>query len=85
MLLDVQGAETMGNGDRIKIDDLTIEAVPMYNPKPDSRAGAIFHPKGRGNGYVVSLGGTRRVYRRRHWLHRGDAGSHGRGGRARCR
>ena len=59
MLLDVQGAETMANGDRIKIDDLTIEAVPMYNPKPDPQHGAIFHPKGRGNGYVVSLGGTR--------------------------
>ena len=59
MLLDVQGAETMGNGDRIKIDDLTIEAVPMYNPKPDSESGAIFHAKGRGNGYVLSLAGTR--------------------------
>jgi L-ascorbate metabolism protein UlaG (beta-lactamase superfamily) len=59
MLLDVQGAETMGNGDRITIDDLTIEAVPMYNPRPDPEHGAIFHPKGRGNGYVVSLGGTR--------------------------
>ena len=35
MLLDVQGAETMANGDRITIDDLTIEAVPMYNPTPD--------------------------------------------------
>ena len=33
-------------GERITIDDLTIEAVPMYNPKPDPQHGAIFHPRG---------------------------------------
>jgi len=58
-LLDVQGAETLANGERITIDDLTIDAVPMYNPKPDVQHGAIFHPKGRGNGYVVTTSGTR--------------------------
>ena len=31
----------------------------MYNPKPDPQDGTIFHPKGRGNGYIVSLSGTR--------------------------
>jgi L-ascorbate metabolism protein UlaG (beta-lactamase superfamily) len=59
MLLDVQGAETMANGDRIRIDELTIDAVPMYNPTRDLQQGVTFHPKGRGNGYIVSLGGTR--------------------------
>ena len=59
MLLDVQGAETMANGERITIEDLTIDAVPMYNPKPEPQYGTIFHPKGRGNGYIVSLSGTR--------------------------
>ncbi len=59
MLLDVQGAETMANGERITIEDLTIDAVPMYNPKPELQSGTIFHPKGRGNGYIVSLSGTR--------------------------
>jgi L-ascorbate metabolism protein UlaG (beta-lactamase superfamily) len=37
-------------------DGITINAVPMYNlpETPDSR-----HPKGRGNGYIVTVGGTR--------------------------
>lgn len=35
---------------------ITINAIPMYNlpETPDSK-----HPKGRGNGYIVSVGGTR--------------------------
>lgn len=35
---------------------ITINAIPMYNlpETPDSK-----HPKGRGNGYIVSAGGTR--------------------------
>lgn len=59
MLLNVQGAETIANGERISIGDLTIDAVPMYNPKPDSQQSPVFHPRGRGNGYVVNLRGTR--------------------------
>ena len=35
MLLDLQGAETMANGDRIVIGDVTVEAVAMYNTQPD--------------------------------------------------
>jgi L-ascorbate metabolism protein UlaG (beta-lactamase superfamily) len=50
MLLDLQGAETMANGERKVMGDLSIEAVPMYNSGPDSQLGTIFHPKGRGNG-----------------------------------
>jgi L-ascorbate metabolism protein UlaG (beta-lactamase superfamily) len=38
--------------------DLSVEAVPMYNLTPDRLQ---YHDKGRGNGYVVTLGG-RRVY-----------------------
>ena len=84
MLLDVQGAETMANGERITIEDLTIDAVPMYNPKPELQHGTIFHPKGRGNGYIVSLSRTRVYIRRRHGLHAGDASVVGRGGRVRA-
>jgi L-ascorbate metabolism protein UlaG (beta-lactamase superfamily) len=61
MLLDLQGAETMANGERKVMDGLIIEAVPMYNSRPDPQLGAIFHPKGRGNGYVLTVGG-RRLY-----------------------
>jgi len=59
MLLDLQGAQTMANGERRALGDLVIDAVPMYNTKPDPTLGSIFHPKGRGNGYVVTVAGTR--------------------------
>ncbi|MGB8635504.1 MAG: MBL fold metallo-hydrolase [Rhodanobacteraceae bacterium] len=48
----------MANGDNTSIDGVSIHAMPMYNlpESPDS-----YHPKGWGNGYVLSLGG-KRVY-----------------------
>ena len=57
--LDVEGAETITNGETKMIAGMTIEAVPMYNMPPDPQSGGIFHPKGRGNGYVVTVGGKR--------------------------
>lgn len=46
--------EVLGNGQTKTLLDAKIEAIPMYNipETADSR-----HPKGRGNGYVVTLGG----------------------------
>jgi L-ascorbate metabolism protein UlaG (beta-lactamase superfamily) len=46
--------EVLGNGQTKMLLDAKIEAMPMYNlpETSDSR-----HPKGRGNGYVVTLGG----------------------------
>lgn len=46
----------MNNGDTTDLADAHIVALPMYNlpPSPDA-----FHPKGRGNGYVLTLGGKR--------------------------
>jgi L-ascorbate metabolism protein UlaG (beta-lactamase superfamily) len=58
-LLDLQGAETMANGETKVIGGVTIEAVPMYNARPDAASGEVFHPRGRGNGYVVTVGGKR--------------------------
>lgn len=49
-------ASAMKNGDTVTVKDIGIEAVPAYNTTPDR---AKFHPKGRDNGYVLSLGGTR--------------------------
>lgn len=46
------GAKTMQGG-------VSILAVPMYN-LPDAE-NAKFHPKGRGNGYILEIGG-KRVY-----------------------
>jgi L-ascorbate metabolism protein UlaG (beta-lactamase superfamily) len=47
-------ATVLANGKNIKEAGITISAIPMYNlpEAPDSR-----HTKGRGNGYVLNLGG----------------------------
>jgi len=48
----------MKNGEYRSEKGIGVEAVPMYNI-PESESG--FHPKGRGNGYIVS-GGGKRIY-----------------------
>ena len=40
---------------------LTIEAVPAYNLVHKRDSGEPFHPKGQGNGYVITFG-DKRVY-----------------------
>ena len=51
----IPNATVMKNGDTKIIEGLKIEAVPAYNiEKP-------FHPKGNGNGYVLTFG-DKRVY-----------------------
>ena len=47
----------LANGESATIrEDVTIEAVPAYNTTPGREK---FHPKGRDNGYVLTLGGLR--------------------------
>lgn len=49
----------MENGNRQDIMDINVEAVPAYNlvgKRPDGQA---FHPKGEGNGYILTIGGKR--------------------------
>lgn len=46
----------MANGDKKEIAGIQIEAIPMYNLTPDRLK---FHTKGRGNGYVLTIGGKR--------------------------
>ena len=41
----------LNNGDTIKIGNIKVEAIPMYNLSEER---ANFHQKGRGNGYVIS-------------------------------
>jgi len=54
--------EKLGRGMLLKQGELTffqnimIEAVPAYNT---TEGREIYHPKGRDNGYVITLGGTR--------------------------
>lgn len=49
----------MHNGDRKEVAGLVIEAVPAYNIKNERSPGQPFHPKGSGNGYVITFGGVR--------------------------
>src|SRR3954454_11063617 len=53
--------EVMANGQTKTVAGLSIETVPMYNLQRGPAAGQLFHTKGRGNGYVLTLGG-KRVY-----------------------
>ena len=46
----------LNNGSSMDWQGITIEAIPMYNlPETDDSR----HPKGRGNGYVLTLGGKK--------------------------
>jgi L-ascorbate metabolism protein UlaG (beta-lactamase superfamily) len=49
------------NGEVKKIKGLTIEAVPAYNLVHKRDNGKPFHPKGEGNGYVITFG-DKKVY-----------------------
>lgn len=51
-------AIVMQNGDSEKIGSIKIEAIPMYNLPESSESR---HTKGRGNGYVLKIGG-KQVY-----------------------
>lgn len=51
----------MKNGEKKTVAGVEIEAVPMYNLQRGPAAGQLFHDKGRGNGYILTLGG-KRVY-----------------------
>ena len=51
----------MQNGDVRIIEGLKIEVVPAHNLVHMRSAGVPFHPKGVGNGYVITFG-DKRVY-----------------------
>ncbi|MCB0734753.1 MAG: MBL fold metallo-hydrolase [Bacteroidetes bacterium] len=44
------------NGDSLSTKGIQIHAIPMYNLREDALK---FHPKGRGNGYVITINGER--------------------------
>lgn len=52
-------AQIMKAGDKNMINGINIEAVPAYNIVNVRSPGQPFHPKGVGNGYVLSFGDKR--------------------------
>lgn len=57
----VKDGIVMKNGDTQTIGGLKIEAVPAYNIVHMRSGNVPYHPKGEGNGYVVTFG-DKRVY-----------------------
>ncbi len=51
----------IANGETKTVAGVSIEAIPMYNLERGPEPGQLFHTKGRGNGYILTLGG-KRVY-----------------------
>jgi L-ascorbate metabolism protein UlaG (beta-lactamase superfamily) len=57
----IESPTVIANGETKTVAGISIEAVPMYNLQRGPAPGQLFHTKGRGNGYVLTLG-ARRVY-----------------------
>lgn len=49
----------MKNGDVKSVKEINIEAVPAYNIVHKRDSGKLYHPKGNGNGYVITFGDTK--------------------------
>lgn len=52
-------AQVMKNGDKNIVNGITVEAIPAYNIVNMRAPGQPFHPKGTGNGYVLTIGGKK--------------------------
>lgn len=55
-VLEIAEERVLENGESTEVGDIKILAVPMYNITPERLK---YHPKGRGNGYVIDFDGTR--------------------------
>ncbi len=54
----VTSPKILNNGEILTLNDITIEALPMYNLRAEALK---FHTKGRGNGYVLTIK-SERIY-----------------------
>lgn len=55
----VLGSTVIRNGETTIAAGLKVEAVPAYNIVHKRPSGEPFHPRGQGNGYVITFGDTR--------------------------
>jgi L-ascorbate metabolism protein UlaG (beta-lactamase superfamily) len=53
------GVTPIGYGETKTLGPFTVEAIPAYNLTRGPKPGSLYHDKGRGNGYIVTFGGTR--------------------------
>jgi len=57
----LKGCIVLKNGEETTVDGIRIQAVAAYNLVHMRSPGVPFHPKGRGNGYILTFG-DKRVY-----------------------
>ena len=55
----IEGVIVMNNGDIKKLEGFSIEAIPAYNIVHMRSENTPYHPKGEGNGYILTCGGKR--------------------------
>jgi L-ascorbate metabolism protein UlaG (beta-lactamase superfamily) len=55
----VEGAVVLKNGEERSVAGIPVAAVPAYNIVAMRSPGVPFHPKGEGNGYVLTFGDTK--------------------------
>jgi len=55
----VSGGQVLANGEKQTVLGIEIEALPAYNIEHKRPDGQPFHPRGDGNGYVLTIGGKR--------------------------
>lgn len=58
---NVQSGTVIGNGEHTEFRGIKIDAIPAYNIVNKRDNGAPFHPKGEGNGYVLTFA-DKKVY-----------------------
>jgi L-ascorbate metabolism protein UlaG (beta-lactamase superfamily) len=56
---ELAGAHVMRNGEARSVAGFQVEAVPAYNIVNMRSEGMPYHPKGNGNGYIISFGNLR--------------------------
>lgn len=56
---EITNVVVLKNGETKDVRGYEVEAVPMYNITRGPEKGQLFHDKGRGDGYVVTIGSTR--------------------------
>lgn len=59
--LNSEGSIVLTNGETTTVQGIKIEAVPAYNIKHMRSENSPFHPKGEGNGYILTFG-DKRIY-----------------------
>ena len=55
----IQGSVVMLNGEARDVAGFRVEAVPAYNVVHVRPGGQPFHPRGNGNGYIITFGDVR--------------------------